>query len=73
MDRRFRDAADAVIAAESWPKTQRCMLIGTYPLIVAMGRITEGWSEEEIRKELNIRLGLGNLANAGLAEFHPGE
>ena len=73
LERSFRAAADAVIAAESWPETQRRMGGGTYPLIVAMGRIAEGRSEEEIRSELKIRQMMGTLVAAGMAEFHPGE
>lgn len=72
LERGFSTAADAVIAAESWPKTQSHMIGGTYPYLIAAGRIAEGWSEEEIRNELNLRLTIGKLLDAGGAEFQPG-
>jgi hypothetical protein len=70
LQARFLAAAELVKDAPGWPETQRRMNSGTYAYIVAMGRVNEGWSREQITAELvTIRL-VGNLPGAG---FQAGE
>jgi hypothetical protein len=72
LDDGFRAAATAVEAAENWKEAQGKMVAGTYPYLVAIQRAEEGWTEEEIRRELGIRLGLGKMYEAEAATFQPG-
>ena len=60
---RFLEAAEQVRNAPDWPQTQKLMVTGTYPLMIAMKRIDEGWSREEIATELEARSVMGALPN----------
>lgn len=59
----WRREAERVKTAPSWPETQKAMFAGTYAFQVALGRVDEGWSREEIKSELGIRTIFGALPN----------
>ena len=58
LDAGFDQAAELVRRAPNWPETQKLMLTGTYPYKVALDRVQQGWSREEIETELGIRTAL---------------
>jgi hypothetical protein len=57
----FVAEAGRVKAAPDWSETQRRMIGGTHPFLVATGRVNEGWTREEIANELTTRLTLGKM------------
>lgn len=59
----FHAAAERVKSAPNWPETQKRIVFGTQALLVALNRVEEGWTREEIQTELGIRTGFGNLPN----------
>jgi hypothetical protein len=59
----FAAAADQVRSALSWPETQKQMVTGTYAYKVALERADEGWTREEIERELSLRSVFGQLPN----------
>jgi hypothetical protein len=60
---KFYDEAERVKTAPDWPETQKRIVTGTHPYLVAMGRVDQGWSREEIATELGIRAGFGKIPN----------
>jgi hypothetical protein len=58
----FLAEAERVKAAADWAETQRRMVAGTYPYLVAIGRVDEGWPQEETARELAVRITTGRLA-----------
>ena len=59
----FRANAEAVRAADTWDETQKRMITGTYPHLVAISRVKEGWSRDYIDKELGLRTSFGKISN----------
>lgn len=59
----FLTQAAHVKAAPDWAETQRRIVTGTYPYLVALGRVKEGWTQEEIDRELRIRTAFGEMPN----------
>jgi len=59
----FEREAEAVKAAPNWPETQKRLITGTYPYLVALKRAEEGWSRGEIERELSIRTAFAKLAS----------
>ena len=59
----FLAEAKHVKAAADWAETQKRTVTGTYPYLVALGRVKEGWSREDIDRELGIRTVFGKLPN----------
>ena len=60
----FLEQAGRVKTALDWDQTQRQIVTGTYPYLVALGRVKEGWTHEEIERELRIRTFFGELPNS---------
>jgi hypothetical protein len=56
----FLAEAERVKAAPDWTETQKRMVTGTYPYLVSLSRVKEGWSREDIDRELGIRTGFGS-------------
>ena len=50
----FLSEAEWVKEAPDWPETQGRMFTGTYPYLVAISRVEEGWPREQIDRELQI-------------------
>jgi hypothetical protein len=59
----FLAEAEWVRSASDWPETQRRMVMGTYPYLVALGRVDERWSREQISRELEIRRAFRDAPN----------
>jgi hypothetical protein len=59
----FEREAGRVKAAPNWPETQKRIVTGTNAYQVALGRVDEGWTREEIEDELGIRTGFGKMPN----------
>jgi hypothetical protein len=51
----FLARAEWVKAALDWPETQRRMVAGTYPYLIAQGRVDQVWTREQIETELAVR------------------
>ena len=52
----FLEKAKLVKAAPDWAETQRLMVTGTYPYVLALRRVEEGWSHDQIACELERKL-----------------
>jgi hypothetical protein len=63
-------AAEEARKARDWPDTRDAIQATTYPITAAFGRIDEGWTVEQIMKELDLRLGLGSMPQKGLTLVH---
>ena len=59
---RFLAEAERVKATPDWDETRKRMVTWTYPYLVAIGRVDEGWTQEEIARELAVRITTGRLA-----------
>jgi hypothetical protein len=57
----FLAQAERVKAAPDWPETQKRMNTGTYPYLLAQGRVDQGWTRDEITRELEVRTMFGEL------------
>jgi hypothetical protein len=57
----FLAHAERVKAAADWPETQKRMNTGTYPFILAQSRVDQGWTQDEITRELEVRTMFGEL------------
>ena len=57
----FLAGAERVKAAPDWPETQRLMVTYTYPYLVAQGRVGQGWTRDEIERELRVRITTARL------------
>jgi hypothetical protein len=57
----FLAQVERVKAAPDWPETQKRMNTGTYPYLVAQGRVDQGWTRDEIARELAVRIVTGRL------------
>ena len=55
LNLRFHLASRWVSAAPDWPETKNRMAMGTYPPLVALDRVGQGWAQEEIESELEVR------------------
>lgn len=55
--------AERVRMAPDWQKTQKRMVTGTYAYQTALDRAEQGWTREEIQRELEIRTTFGKLPN----------
>ena len=49
----FLTEAELVKSAQDWNETQRRMVDGTHPYLVAIGRANEGWKRDDIARELD--------------------
>jgi hypothetical protein len=58
---KFFAEADRVKAAPNWPETQKLMVTFTYPYSVAINRVDGGWTQEEIARELAVRITTARL------------
>jgi hypothetical protein len=63
LDDGFNREAERVRRAPTWPETQKRIVTGTHAYLVALGRVEEGWSREQIENELSIRTTFGKLPN----------
>jgi hypothetical protein len=52
----FLAGAEQVKATPDWPTAQKRMTTITYPYLVAIGRVNDGWTIEEITVELALAL-----------------
>jgi hypothetical protein len=57
----FLTHAERVKAAPDWPETQKRMNTGTYPFLLAQKRVDQGWTRDEITRELQVRTMFGEL------------
>jgi hypothetical protein len=57
----FLAEAERVKAAPDWDETRKRMVTGTYPYLVATSRVDEGWTREEIARELATRTIFGKM------------
>ena len=48
----FLAEAERVEVAPDWPETQKRMVAGTYPYLVAQGRVDQGWTRARSPKSL---------------------
>lgn len=64
----FLAEAERVKAAPTWDETQKRMVAGTYPYTVALNRVKEGWTQDQIKQELALRAVLGQHGS-----FIPGQ
>jgi hypothetical protein len=62
----FQKEAERVRAAPTWPETQKRIVTGTQPYLSALARAEEGWTREDIERELAIQTGFGEMPNAFL-------
>ncbi len=60
----FQKEAERVKAAPTWPETQKRIVTGTHAYLTALARMEEGWSREDIERELAIQTGFGEMPNA---------
>jgi ribosome-binding protein aMBF1 (putative translation factor) len=58
---KYNDEVERVKIASDWPETQKRTVTGTHPYLVALDRVDQGWSREEIATELGIRTGFGEF------------
>jgi hypothetical protein len=65
---KFLAAAERVKAAPDWDETRKRMVTWTYPYLVAIGRVEEGWALDDIAGELAVRMTTARLA--GSAPFN---
>jgi ribosome-binding protein aMBF1 (putative translation factor) len=61
LQAKFLVEAERVKAARDWAETQKQMVAGTYPYLIAQSRVNEGWTQEEIARELAVRIVTGRL------------
>ena len=54
---------ERVRAGLDWQETQKLTITGTYAYQTALDRVEQGWSREEISRELGIRTAFGKLPN----------
>jgi hypothetical protein len=59
----FLAEAERVKAAPDWAETQKRIVTGTHAYLVALGRVKEGWSREDIDRELGVRSFFGKIPN----------
>lgn len=52
---------ERVRSAFDWKETQKRMVTGTYALQISLNRVEQGWSRDEISRELGIRSLFGEL------------
>ena len=54
---------ERVKTAPNWQETQKAIVTGTNAYRIALERVEEGWSREEIETELQARTVFGKLPN----------
>lgn len=59
----FESRADRVRTAPDWPETQKRMITGTYPYKIALERVNDGWTRQDIQNELGARIAFANVPN----------
>jgi hypothetical protein len=52
----FLAQTQRVKAAANWPETQKLMNTFTYPYVVALSRVDQGWTREKITEELKVTM-----------------
>jgi hypothetical protein len=55
------EEVERVRSAFNWKETQKRMVTGTYALQISLNRVEQGWSRDEISRELGIRSLFGEL------------
>jgi hypothetical protein len=61
LHNRFLTQAEWAKAAPDWRETQRRIIGGVRPYVVAIERADAGWTKEEIERELSVRVTMAHL------------
>jgi hypothetical protein len=68
LEARFSEAAQEAKDAPDWHQNQKLMGAKTYPLTIAMQRVKEGWTRQEIEDELKVRSVFGDLTDTVIGD-----